>query len=287
MPHLTKNYLDRYERLRAVCFDSFEARVERPTLLTSDEEQHPLAWRHADLFLGAFPRVRRRQGFEILCCFTQRDDNRVSELLGYSVQGPDYVPDPFDIGTKFDEQNEDALIGTAERDRKILLIPAIPPSCQLGSLDDCPTWLHRDINTVIEDDGTPEGIFERSQLLLWAGEPINRWHSVGYGHHDLLDEFPAALSESMMPSADDEAAPQPSSWLPRVETALCPSDISWASLPTNQLQRFRDRPCKVVRFFTQTMFIQERIEEATVWINDDHWHLERRSVFEGGIGAIP
>lgn len=128
------------------------------------------------------------------------------------------------------------MLGTAERDGKILLIPYIPESFQLENTETWPDWLCPDINSVIEDDDTPEGIYERAQLLLRSCGPINRWHSIGFGNHSLVTEFPTAAIESMMPCTGDGAAPTPRDWLPRVAIALRPADIDWAVVPRRPSQ---------------------------------------------------
>ena len=286
MPYLTPNYLARYERLRAFCFDEFENRVERPGLTAFDVEEFRLAWRHADILLAAFPRVRRRPGFDILCWFTQGDPNCISRLIGYAAHKPNLVPDPFDVATTAEEPREDLLLGTADGDGKILLIPEMPKSFQPENTEAWPDWLCPDINAVIEDDDTPEGIYERAQLLLWSRGPINRWHSIGFGNHSLVTEFPTTTIENMMPCTGDGAAPAPSDWLPRVDIALRPADIDWAVVPVDQAKRFAEKPVKVVRFYTYTDFLPERIEETTVWITADHWHVQVRTVFQGEGGKI-
>ena len=288
MPYLTEDYLNRYQRLRQVCFDAYESRVEQPRLHRFDEPPHPIGWRHADLFLAAFPRVHRRPGFDVLCWFTQGDPNCFSGLIGYSVGVPEMVLDPFDVEAviRFDDESEDALLGTAEVDGKVLRVPAMPAAFQNGHFEDLPSWLHRDINSVIEDDGTPEGIFERSQLLLWSREPINQWHAVGYGNHRLLTEAPAAESAGLLPVAGEEGAPLPDNWLPQAEESLSASSVAWATLPPDQAECFAGKPCKVARFYTYTHFFPARVERNTIWMADDCWHEEIKTVLKGEFGAI-
>lgn len=296
MPYLSADYVYRFLRVSAMCREAFDRRL---IAIEANERSDPgpgFAWRHADLFMAGFPRVGLKSGYDMLCYFTVVSGNRSSGLLGYKKDGPEMVPDAIDADflASYDGNEDSPFVGTARQDEQVLLVPKMPPNWAQEE-GECPSWLRPDPNEVLMDDGTLEGAFERAQLLIWSSEPVNQWHAVGYGHHAIQLMTPAP-DESFRP-VDAEGkrlegvdavgrVPLPEVWLPRVELGLSGSDLGWAALPEGQAAAFRDKTCKVVRFYTYSKHVFMAYYEFTVWLAEDVWHMERRPVLMGEGGFI-
>lgn len=299
MPHLTADSVCRFLRVMDVCWEAFGWR------LTSGGPEHRyhdpacIAWRHADLFLAGFPRVSLKPGHDLLCWFHLSVDNRTSGLVGYRKDGPKMVRDRIDFEMDLESWDGDdrvAFVGTAREDHHVLLVPEIPADWNEYA-EKYPDWLLPNPNLVLMDDGTPEGIFERAQLLLWSGEPVSLWHAVGYGHHAIQLSTPI-FDESFTPTdAEGHPLPEgdpagrsmvPHNWLPRVETGLSCDNMEWAPIPAEAEERgkFEGKTVNVVRFYTYSELGFKTYYEVTVWITDDVWHSEFRPILKGADGYI-
>lgn len=298
VPYLSKDYVCRFLRANSACRNLFDKQLEitRPELF--EETENHAAWRHADLFLAGFPRVGVKPGYDVLCHFTVRDSNRSSRLVGYVKGAPEMVPDLMDeafIATREDHDERVPFHGTALEDQQILMIPQMPSRWAEGVREGGPAWLQHNINAVLTDDGTPEGVFERALLLIWSKEPVNRWHAVGFGEH-VIQLTPVKPGKSFRPvdadgrrldSGDAKGhQPLPKVWLPLVEQHLPRADLDGSKLPEDQRAGFEGKVCDMVRFHTFCEFGIRAYYEVTVWITEDVWHSEFRVMLAGEGGCI-
>ena len=296
MPYLSADYVYRFLRVSGTCREAFDRRLVATEVDDRIDSNPGFAWRHADLFMAGFPRVGLKPGYDMLCYFTLVGSNRSSGLLGYKKDGPEMVPDMIDadfLGS-YDGNEDKPFTGTARQDEQVLLVPTMPPNWA-GEEGECPAWLKPNPNEVLRDDGTIEGVFERSQLLIWSSEPVNQWHAVGYGHHAIQlinptpdETFKRVDTEGRRLEETDigNRVPLPDVWLPRVELGLPGSDLGWAALPAEQAAAFHGKPCNVVRFYTYSEHVFRAYYERTVWLTDDVWHSECRPVLMGEDGFI-
>lgn len=298
MPYLSKDYVCRFLRTNSACRNLFDKQLEitRPRLF--DETENHAAWRHADLFLAGFPRVRIKPGYDVLCYFTVRDPNRSSGLVGYVKGAPEMVPDPMDeavIATREDHEESVPFHGTALEDQQVLIIPRMPSRWAEELSEGGPPWLQHNINAVLADDGTPEGVFERALLLLWSKEPVNRWHSVGFGDH-AIQLSPVKPGKSFKPADADgrrldgadarKHVQVPKVWLPLVNQRLPGADFDRAELSADQRAAFEGKVCDMVCFHTFCEFGIRAYYEVTVWITEVVWHSEFRVILAGEGGCI-
>lgn len=295
MPYLSADYVYRFLRVSGTCREAFDRRLVATVVDERIDDSPGFAWRHADFFLAGFPRVGLKSGYDMLCYFTVSPSDRSSGLLGYSKDGPELVSDMIDadfLGS-YDGDEDKPFVGTARQDEQVLFIPKMPPNWAAEE-EECPPWLRPNPNDVLTDDGTIEGVFERSQLLLWSREPVNQWHAVGYGHHAIQlmpqpDESfkPVDPEGNRLEWADvGKRVPLPDVWLPQVELGLSGSDLDWAAPPAEQAAAFRGKACNVVRFYTYSEHVFRAYYEFTVWITDDAWHVGYRPVLMGEGGFI-
>lgn len=296
MPHLSPDYVYRFLRVSAVCREQFDKRLEPITSILRCEERAGFAWRHADLFLAGFPRVGLKHGHDMLCHFSLNDSNRSSRLLGYVKDGPKMVPDRIESDIRLFGGDDDAesFIGSVKQDQQVLSVPEIPLGWNAEGYD-CPAWLKPNPNVILTDDGTCEGVFERAQLLLWSNEPVNRWHAVGYAHHEIRLSPPAlgdswhAVDAEWRPVDRTEAVKSrhlPDQWLPLVEIGIDCTASDWATLPPEEGPAFAGKTCNVVRFYTFSGHLPEAFYEVTVWITDDVWHARVLPILMGKGGFV-
>ena len=110
---------------------------------------------------------------------------------------------------------------------------------------------------------------------------------------------PPVADEPVTASDEDHEAPAPDQiWNDPAETyeeaqpdepaeeGLSASSVAWATLPPDQAECFAGKPCKVARFYTYTHFFPARVERNTIWMADDCWHEEIKTVLKGEFGAI-
>ena len=154
----------------------------------------------------------------------------------------------------------------------------MPPGWAVGDRAKCPAWIESDPHRAFTDDGTPAGLFERAQLLLWSSEPINQWHAIGYGHHRLITR---PFDTWRIPGLS-----LPVQWLPEVERHQRASDVDDVELPEEASYRFENGPCDVVRFWTSCSLGIEAIYRFTVLMNEDSWHYSAQSFPTGEGGYI-
>lgn len=297
MPYLSAEYVCRFLRLSSVCREEFDRRLEPSEQTDRNEQASRFVWRHADLFLAGFPRVRPKPGYDLLCRFVLASSDRTSRLVGYRKDCPEMVPDRIDFEMSMDSWDGDDRVpymGTARQDRQVLQVPQMP--AEWGEEEgQCPDWLKPNPNVVLTDDGTPEGIFERAQLLLWSSQPVNRWHAVGYGHHAMqfspptVDDSFRRVDEKGRPLDVDDPArpvPLPEVWLPRVETGLSCANAAWTPPSAEERVALEGKTFSVVRFYTYSELCFRAYYEVTVWLTGDVWHSDFRTILNGGGGFI-
>ena len=194
MPHIEEYFVSRVARriefFRGLLKSEIQTSDEATDLPLLPLDRPPLDCWPADLFMAAFPRVRMNPGFEPLCLFTHKDMNRSSRLAAYQLskaplKAHDAIVCDSDMEEGLEEYRANAgefCGGLAER---IPVLPACRDSwaqrvCDNAQPEGIPPWLHWDINSCVNDDGTAKGLFERAMLAMCSCSPVNLWHAAGF-----------------------------------------------------------------------------------------------------------
>ncbi len=291
MAILSARFVTRFDRLSTAYRDRFASRVDlvvrdhfREYMAVKDfmpvDEPGKWAWCRADLFLAGFPKVRVRPGIDIVCYFSVDPNNRNSSLLAYHQDAAPMVEDPLEKAMLMAEamkQSNDSSSAPPTRFHGCL-IPEMPPGWETHDTRVHPAWIETDLLRVVHDDGTPEGLFEKAQLLLWSGEPINLWHAVGYGHHR-IEVYPP--ERGRFPGLS-----LPEVWLPLAERNRAASEIDGVEVEGDSWRRVEGQPCDVVQFWTSSSFGIEAFYRHTLLMTDDAWHHSTQCFPTGESGYI-
>lgn len=288
MAILSADFVTRFVRLSTTCRQQFASRVDLAVkhcfngdLTARDflpvDEPGKWAWCHADLFMAGFPKVRVRPGIDIVCYFSVDPTNRNSSLLAYHQDAAPMVEDPLETAILMAEATEQSDgSGSGETLRiDVCSVPEMPSGWERHDTSVHPVWIEDDLLRVLHDDGTPEGLFEKAQFLLWSEEPINRWHAVGFGYHEIELRPPAP---GTFPGLS-----LPANWLPVVERGRRLSDIE---LPPELSSRFEGKAYDVVQFWTSSSFGVGAFYKFTVLMADDAWHYSTQCFPTGESGYI-
>jgi hypothetical protein len=277
MPVLSADFVKRFVRQCTTCRDVYGSRVATAlehdglSLLGLDDPRR-MAWCNADLFMAGFPRVGVKPGFDVLCYFTLDSTNRSSSLLGYRKDAAPMIKDPLGRVLKLAEKNDEDAGRVLS---SVCLIPEMPPGWERHDTSVHPVWIEDDLVRVVHDDGTPEGLFEKAQFLLWSEEPINRWHAVGFGYHELELRPPAP---GTFPGLS-----LPANWLPVVERGRRLSDTE---LPPEVSSRFEGETCDIAQFWTSSSFGDRAFYKFTVLMADDAWYSSTQRFPTGESGYL-
>jgi hypothetical protein len=130
-------------------------------------------WVAADEFLAAFRHLRLREGARLVCVFSAWERERQSRLLICKL------PSQGSAGTTALPPIPDALKDLEmhvffRRDRKPYNLP---------------DWVEWDVLPFVEDDGTPQAVFERSICHRWVCELLNVGHGRCWPSYTIIAEL--------------------------------------------------------------------------------------------------
>ena len=307
MPHIEEYFVSRVARriefFRGLLKSEIQTSDEATDLPLLPLDRPPLDCWPADLFMAAFPRVRMNPGFEPLCLFTHKDMNRSSRLAAYQLskaplKAHDAIVCDSDMEEGLEEYRANAgefCGGLAER---IPVLPACRDSwaqrvCDNDQPEGIPPWLHWDINSCVNDDGTAKGLFERAMLAMCSCSPVNLWHAAGFtadcvvvsgdGWSDILRSRP----ENMQDWDGTKWAPIPTNWLPEARFQISPNETGDFSPPKEVRQRADGEPLNALRMYIGTYMVQAMLYETTVWFGSGFAMVTSRTMAVGREGPIP
>lgn len=236
-------------------------------------------WVAADAFLAAFSHLKLKPGVHLACVYTASAHERQSRLVAWNAHRAPGL----------------RLVRSEPR------LPRMPTALQgyeMGVFTrsdtkpaDLPDWIEWDVARGIEDDGSPDAVFERSIFNRWIHSLLNTGHGVGWPLHQVIvepwDSVRAAV-DSARSSTPERTLQVPDDWRPRVLHRVG-SDDPQADLPTAPETRARlaGRRFSAVTFYSYSSYLTQSIYEHKDWFVEGAWMCaEGKEIVQGGPGYM-